>query len=845
VQKGRRERPLSVPQHQMIVLFARLSDGAGSELGGFWRQLAVAAMLGWSDHCEGKWPLRLVDTQGDAGVAIDRLISHELSENINFILGATLSAVANPLSSIATVRGVPSVSYSATSIDLSGGNRLFARTVPSDEGVAEVLCVLLSEQNINDVGLVFLDDDYGTAYRDTLTHKCARYDVGVHGTSIQSSSLSSITFAMDFVNGLNLNVVIMVAFSDAVPEILARGGPETIFIGSDAVTDDGIKDFINRDPVVNSIFVQKRVLRIQAVGHNDGQMYADFKSRWLTLQENTTLFDRHLESEGLSPLSPTFFQDTLSDVGLFVPFAYDAASLVCRSLKVSNASELADTVNLNEKLERGRDLFNTMLDLDFDGVSGSVRIDDATHSREVASASFVLQRFTSTGLADEVPAGTWIGTGWNLDHTQRIEFPEAVSVSLDANYLSNAAKIASVFFASMLVLWTLGLIVFTWMKRKTRIMTRAQPRILILFLVGVVVSLLSTFFMGNEDLEGSLSIEFLDFSCMAVLWFWSIGTVITFGALTAKLYRIYRIFNNKFLRRIRITITHLYVGVLAIVLVDVLILMVWSLVAPLKWRKVVSQTDIFGNPTLTYGECYSGEATPFLIVLLAYTFTLFVVGLVFSFKVRNIPSDFQEGGYIIVSLIGQFQLYLLGFLLIFVFSESDTTARFLVMITVVFFNNLVLTLVIYVPKFNAMRHNVDRANSLNDFTSSSRSLFGNSNHNNNNNNAALKEDLDKKLFPRRGLSGLASFGQKDAAVQCGMEDLEKSAIEEKNNLDTRMDIDETSEEEDETQRTILSDSEEDEELEILEKGEGRPGKGRISKISGFQNLQTNNHLETI
>ncbi|GBG29246.1 Metabotropic glutamate receptor-like protein E [Hondaea fermentalgiana] len=704
-----------------VALFSRLSLEGGEEAEDYWRALVVSSLLGLFEHCGPDGDnvnILLRDTGSNPGDAIDKFLKVELDDEggIDAIVGPSLSAVAVPLSTLAGVRGVPTISFSATSRDLSPDS-LFARVLPSDAETAIALCAMLNKKGVGNVALVFTDDDYGTAYRDALDDACTSLDINVFATSFQQGSDTSIKFAMDYIKGLGLNIVITVAFSESLKEIFDhKASDEQVFIGSDAVTIDGLETLVAEDPEYWGAFVESKVMRIQATGYNEGQAYKDMEARWTKLAENATLlefFNEKLASANASLVDAAFFNETLDGMHGYIPFAYDASRTVCSSILNSSSVRQADW---KSKVEAGTALWQSIVDNEFAGVSGNVRIDAETGTRNVDSSNFVMERFSIGSSIAAVPAAYYFGSdGWAFETSANLTLPPDVDVHLEANFITAGANGASVALAVLLILWSLGLIVFTWLKRKTRILSRAQPTILISFLMGVAISSCSLFFVGIEDVDG-FSQEFQNFSCMAVFWFWSIGTVLTFGALTAKLYRIYRIFHNKALRRIHITNMHLYTALGVVVAVDVLILTVWTAVDPLTWERAVQSEDRFNNPTITYGQCTSERETIFMAILFTYTFALFIVGAVFSFMVRNTPSEFQESTHIVISLVSQVQLYCLGFLILFIFPKMNSLARFMVMTLVIFFNNLLLTLVIYVPKFVAMYNNTNRANSLNSFS---------------------------------------------------------------------------------------------------------------------------------
>lgn len=86
------------------------------------------------------------------------------------VLGAARSAVSVPLAVLNTVRNVPQISYASTSTTLDDREtfRLFGRTIPSNDGDAQAAMAYYSELGVTHLGILYVQDEYGTAYRLSL-----------------------------------------------------------------------------------------------------------------------------------------------------------------------------------------------------------------------------------------------------------------------------------------------------------------------------------------------------------------------------------------------------------------------------------------------------------------------------------------------------------------------------------------------------------------------------------------------------------------------------------------------------------------------------------------------------
>ena len=128
----------------------------------------------------------------------------------------------------------------------------------------------------------------------------------------------------------------------------------------------------------------------------------------------------------------------------------------------------------------------------------------------------------------------------------------------------------------------------------------------------------------------------------------SVGFSVTFGTLFAKIRRVHKIFKfnplaesrirqgsssnigmNSYSRRRQSIISNFLetVGVILLVLlVDILILVWWTIVSPLEWKRYIISTDQFGTTLESSGYCYSDRWILFFAIMASYHLVLLTVG---------------------------------------------------------------------------------------------------------------------------------------------------------------------------------------------------------------------------
>ena len=119
----------------------------------------------------------------------------------------------------------------------------FMRAVPTDDATAFAVCSYLDSLNYRFVGMLFSNDDYGEAYKESIVKHCLAaglkvdaFPVNMAGPEVESSVVAQLAN----LKKLSLNVVFTVAWSQGLKIIMdtatANGmnGPGKLWVFSDA-----------------------------------------------------------------------------------------------------------------------------------------------------------------------------------------------------------------------------------------------------------------------------------------------------------------------------------------------------------------------------------------------------------------------------------------------------------------------------------------------------------------------------------------------------------------------------------------------------------------------------------
>ena len=187
--------------------------------------------------------------------------------------------------------------------------------------------------------------------------------------------------------------------------------------------------------------------------------------------------------------------------------------------------------------------------------------------------------------------------------------------------------------------------------------------------------------------------------CMGIPWTASIGFVLTFSAMFAKLRRINTIFrSNTGFSRVKVEERDVLPPLIILMTVNVTILICWTVIDPLIYqREADSSRDEWNRVISTYGVCKSDTAGYFLVPLIVVNFSVLILANWQSYVARNLNAEFAESKYITVCMASMLQAMISGVPILF-FVQGMPQAYYMVFVLLAFIISMVILLVIFVPK---------------------------------------------------------------------------------------------------------------------------------------------------
>ncbi|MEP6478190.1 MAG: ABC transporter substrate-binding protein [Rhodoglobus sp.] len=280
-----------------------------------------------------------------------------LSLGVSAIVGAASSGVSKTVIDQITGAGVVEFSPANTSIDFTdyADNGLYWRTAPSDVLQGEVLGNLIADDGIQNLGVIELNDSYGTGLTKKLTETFEAAGGKVVASPLFNTGETVFTTQISEVMAANPDAIALVTFDEAkiiVPALLGAG-----YTGPLYFVDGNLADY-SKDFAAGALEGDKGTLPGLDVGK-----LGDFTKNLLTVNPDLTEFSYSAES-------------------------YDAVVLIALAALAANSTDGKDIASKLQEVSGGSgdgkkatdfaSAAQIILDggvVDYDGYSGPITFD--------------------------------------------------------------------------------------------------------------------------------------------------------------------------------------------------------------------------------------------------------------------------------------------------------------------------------------------------------------------------------------------------------------------------------------------------------------------------------------
>jgi len=693
----------------------------------------VPEVAGLSDRCPIRFTVEWMDTDFIEKTAVNSAIdltNRRLPEREPCaITGALRSAVSIPSSLITGLRGYPQVSGVSTSASLDDKNLypLFGRTVPSDAGTA-VAAVLYMRNvlGIRYIAMVHTSDAYGTAYARGMNDAIAEH----------APDMTIFSFILRF--GANKEEVKNTVTQLKQTECMYFFG--VLFDGdADAVLKEAVKQGIAGDGRHNWIFGDGVGSVDERTGiHRDSDLARAYQGTLVTKAAGSSdelagamreIGDSAEDLDYLKSVLPRYrgrsdgearlIHSDLVDASSFLSaqklwdgFMYDAAIAVGLSACAAARNNDADGTTYLD----GTEHFSAMVNgVTFSGATGSVAFDPSTGSREAASASFEIVNFVENTDFDDgsgtmrfkaVQTHIFQNGEWTsllpvtfYDGTSDIP-PYLPEITVEDNLYAKSLQIVALVLCGLILILSIAFSTWTHVNRKKRVCKASQPLFLHIICAG-------TFILGISILPLCIDGEVTgtygsDAACMAFPWLVCIGVSATFSAIYSKTHRINLVFNAKQFRRVTVKPIDVLVPMLVVLGANVVVLAVWTALAPLETKTGVVATDAFDRAIEVYHYCDSDGKLPYGISLFVINIGALLLASYEAYRAKDIPLEYAESSYIFKATACILLVCFMG-IPVMVIAYDNPSAVLFVFTGIIFVTSCCVLLFIFVPKIRINR----------------------------------------------------------------------------------------------------------------------------------------------
>lgn len=251
---------------------------------------------------------------------------------------------------------------------------------------------------------------------------------------------------------------------------------------------------------------------------------------------------------------------------------------------------------------------------------------------------------------------------------------EYVAIDSSIGSLITTIALASALFCIVVLLW-----LFSHLKNES--IKMSQPKFLMISVCGAVILCAGCF-----NLVGANT----DLNCMSRVYTFNLGFTIMFVPLFCKAYRVNAVFNNKALKKVKVSDLDLFKHISLLVSFEIVLLAIWTFYDPLK--------EVAGrNPDFEESVCGYEKKGYIGVVNLAYKIALIAYGCLISYRTRNFNSGISEGWYVMGAM---YQIGILGLLTLILMAlgiPASATSAVQTFSTVL--GSISLVILVVFPKF--------------------------------------------------------------------------------------------------------------------------------------------------
>ncbi|XP_068718717.1 gamma-aminobutyric acid type B receptor subunit 2-like isoform X2 [Montipora capricornis] len=401
---------------------------------------------------------------------------------------------------------------------------------------------------------------------------------------------------------------------------------------------------------------------------------------------------------------------------IYVPFAFDAMWTIALTL---NNSIHPIRIKFNRSLENFnykesgmvQTFIETLQRLQFSGITGTVKF---TKSGERTRPACVkqLQGGKSRVVGIYFPEnGTIVFSGADLlwQGMDGKSPPDGKITIYETEYICTPLFCVIVIFVTGGILLALYFLWFNVKHRNNRYINLSGPNLNNLVIVGCVLIYMSVYTIAIDG--AFVDTDILSGLCVARGYLLSIGYSLAVGAMFSKIWRVYQIFRNVKPKRKMFTDRELIRSVVLMVLVDILVMSLWTGVDRPISVTTTLHSQVKDEPhkrTILQQEyCSSKYFTTWLYILLGYKLLVLLIGCFIAWVTRKAKvHSLNDSRWVGISVYNVVLCVIVGMPLSFLIDGNTNALVACVSLFLILPTTVVLCLV-FVPKITKLKRNAE------------------------------------------------------------------------------------------------------------------------------------------
>jgi Receptor family ligand binding region len=504
--------------------------------------------------CDFEWTYRHADTQFSPQQAAKELLAsmdlsgdhtqpqHDQQQQPFAVLGAARSAVTKTLSVLAGAMELPLISSSSTSSSLDG-SPFFARTIASNRVDARALMTYLRYHlQLDYVGVLFLHDTWGRQYQQELVHYARHYNITLYSVPYLGVDNASLDRAMQQIGEIPARYWIGIIDPSAWKPVV-RAAYKWGLMGnysSDKHCQWFLGDLVELRSstfVLNATTEYDIAQALHGVGMPFWQVHPhdDFDRALAGVAQDMSL-QRAFKEHHREPHLLDNFTFSLSPArSVYQYFTYDAVVA------------LSITACETPGLFTGKEFFQKLLEVDFDGVSGRVRLNSTTGTRledglEYEMINLLLNPSDNDTITFEARTSATIDLSSNATGEDQASGIPVIAVlnpfifqnngtnpplqlppvESDMNLIPSGIRAFGIALGVCVMALSMGCAIWTIVYRNAYVVKAAQPVFLIAICLGALMVSSTVILLSFQE---DMPLNMLDFGCGAMPWMLCLGYV--------------------------------------------------------------------------------------------------------------------------------------------------------------------------------------------------------------------------------------------------------------------------------------------------------------------------------